>query len=159
MQSKILMIALGLATAGAMVAQTAQGPAPQTAQQPRAVRNNLRQQAGDWQDRAVQRLTARLNLTQDQQTQLRAILKESREQNKAMAPQIRAERNALVNAVKSDSLGQIDQITKQNVDMNTRIAANHIKTVARIYAILTPEQKAKFDARLDRFMNLRQRGV
>ena len=158
MKSKFLMIALGLATAGAMVAQTAQTPAS-PATEPRTVHSTPRQSSQDWQGRVINRLTARYNLTPDQQTQVRAILKESREHNKALATQFREERMALVNAIKSDSLGQIDRITKQNVDMNTQMAANHMKTVARIYAILTPDQKAKFDARLDRLMGMQQRGV
>jgi len=104
----------------------------------------------------IHRLSARLNLTPDQQMRVKAILADSRLQNKALAPKVREERMALHNAIKSDSLTQIDQITQQNVNMNGKIEANHLKTIATIYSILTPDQKAKFDQRFDRGLSVRR---
>ena len=155
MKSKVPMIAIGILTAGAMVAQTQQAPAP-AAQTPAAVQGHHGKNAGNWQDRMVRRMTARLNLTVDQQKQVRSILRDAREQNKAFAPKAREERMALHNAVKSDSLGQIDQIIQANSDVNSKVMANHAKTMAKIYAVLTPDQKAKFDQRFDRRAGVRQ---
>lgn len=92
----------------------------------------------------------RLNLTPAQQMQVKGILRETRAEDQALAPQVRQERTALHAAIKSDALGQIDQITQQNVNVNAKMEANHLKTIAKIYAILTPDQKAKFDQRFDR---------
>jgi Spy/CpxP family protein refolding chaperone len=161
MKRKIPTILLGLVTAGAMLAQTAQPPQSQQpqSQRPQATtpaHSRPRQQAGERQGGMVQRLTARLNLTSAQQSRVRAILKDSREQTKALAPQFRQERMALDNAIKSDSLTRIDQITEANVSVNAEMAANHLKAIAKIYAILTPDQKAKFDQRFDRVMGIRQ---
>lgn len=153
MIKKIPMFALGVLTAGAMLAQTAQTPAPAAPQQTPA-HSQPRQAARNWQDRMLNRLTARLSLTADQQSQVKGILKETRAENKALQPKFREERMALDTAIKSDSLGQIDQITQQNMTMNSKIAANHLKAVAKIYAILTPDQKAKFDQRFDRLMGV-----
>ena len=154
MKSKIPMIAIGILTAGAMMAQTQPSPAP--AAQPPAAEGHHRANTGNRQDRIVQRLTARLNLTVDQQKQVRTFLREAREQNKAFVPKAREERMSLHNALRSDSLGQIDQITQANSEMNSKIMANHVKTMAKIYSVLTPDQKAKFDRRFDRRAGVRQ---
>ena len=154
MRRKIPMILLGILTAGAMVAQTAQSPTAQQQQAPAPAHTRVRARAENRQDQMLQRLTARLNLTSDQQNQVRAILKDSREHSKAWVSSFRAERMALDQAVKSDSTRRIDEIMNANVSMNSEVAANHLKTAAKIYAILTPDQKAKFDRRFDRLMGV-----
>lgn len=156
MNSKTLNIALGLCMAGAgAMAQTTQAPPPATAASNPAQSHQGRQGI-DRQDRMVNRLTARLNLTPAQQMRVKGILADSRLENKALAPKLRDERMALHNAIKSDSLAQIDQITQQNVDINAKAEANHLKTIAKIYSILTPDQKAKFDWGFDRGFGPRQ---
>lgn len=158
MISKIPMIALGILTAGAMVAQkTPETPAAPAAPQ-QSVEGHHRA-AVNWQDRMVQRMTRRLNLTPDQQVQVKAILKNARQENKAFAPQLREERMALHSAIRSDSLAQIDRVTQQNSNVNEKAAANHLKAVAKIYSILNPDQKAKFDQRFDRFDARQAKGV
>src|ERR1700689_979228 len=54
-------------------------------------------------DRRVQRLAKRLDLTADQQTRVKAIFADSKQQVKALAPRLREERAALRAAVRSDS--------------------------------------------------------
>lgn len=125
-----------LLTAGAVMAQTA---APK---HEAAIRDHAR-------FNMVQRLTAGLNLTVEQQNQVKAILDQSREQRKALQPKLREEHSALREAVKSDSEAKIDQITKEYAQVNAEAAAMHQKTMAKIYAVLTPEQKAKFDQRFE----------
>ena len=152
MKLKLPVMALGVLTAGIMAAQTPAAPqAPEAAQtQPR----HHRKEAGNWQDRAVKRMTMRLSLSADQQAQVKTIFKDSREQNKALRAKFREERMALDAAVKADSEQQIDRITRENAKLNSEIAANRLKAVAKVYAILTPDQKAKFDKGFDRRMGV-----
>ena len=123
---KIPIALLSLAAAGVMMAQT---PAPA---QPRS----------GWM---VQRMTRHLGLTADQQTQVKSILKEAREQNKAIALKLRAERQALKSAVESGSHQQIDRILTDNAQMNAQAEASYVKAMSKVYALLTPDQKTKFD--------------
>ncbi len=122
--------------AGGLMAQTT-APAPSTPKNHAAAVNR--------QGWMVRRLTNRLNLTADQQAQVKAIFADSRQQAKALAPQLRDERAALKAAVRSGSESQIDQITAKNAQLNSQIEALHVKAMAKVYATLTPDQKAKFD--------------
>jgi Spy/CpxP family protein refolding chaperone len=98
----------------------------------------------------MQRLTANLNLTADQQNQAKAIFQGARQQSKAMAPQLQQQHQALSAAIKTDNEAQIDQITQQNAQFSAQARAIHAKAIAKFYSILTPDQKAKFDQRMNR---------
>jgi len=140
MKLPISLLATTLMAGGALMAQT---PAP--AQTPVTPKHEEHANRGPRSERFVARLTKRLGLTSDQQNQVKAIFKESREQAKALAPKLREERMALREAVKSDSVQKIDQITQQNAQLNAQREAIHAKAMAKVYGILTPDQKAKFD--------------
>jgi Spy/CpxP family protein refolding chaperone len=98
----------------------------------------------------MQRLTANLNLTADQQTQAKAIFQGARQQSHSIAPQLQQQRQAMSAAIKSDNEGQIDQLTQQNAQLSAQARAIHAKAMAKFYSILTPDQKAKFDQRMNR---------
>ena len=136
------LIATGILAAGTLLAQ-----APPVEGVPEVSHHAQARQrpAGTWQDRMVRRLTMRLNLTADQQTKVRGMLKTAREQDKGLRAKYRDERKALWAAVKTNSTAQIDQITQENAQLNTQMRASHLKTIAGIYSILTPDQKMKFD--------------
>lgn len=106
---------------------------------------------------ALQRLTASLNLTADQQNQVKAILKDSQSEAKSLRAQLKDQRAALESAVKSDSSQQIDEITQKSAQVNAQIRAVRAKAMAKIYAVLTPEQKTQVDSRLDRMFGQRAR--
>jgi Spy/CpxP family protein refolding chaperone len=93
--------------------------------------------------RQLQRLTQNLNLTADQQAQARTILQNSFQQNRPLATQRRDARQAMTAAVKSGNEQQIDQAAQQSAQLRTQMAAARAKTAAKLYAILTPDQKAK----------------
>ena len=99
--------------------------------------------------RQMQNLTADLNLTADQQTQVRAIFRDQATQTRALAQQARDQRTALVAAVKSGATDQIDKITQDNAQLQAQRAANRAKTLAKFYSVLTPDQKAKVDPKID----------
>jgi Spy/CpxP family protein refolding chaperone len=125
-----------VAAAGMLAAQTT--PAPQT-QKPAT------EHARTMQHRMMSRMTAKLNLTQDQQSKAKAIFGKARSQERALAPKLREERTALHAAVKSDNEAQIDQILQQNSQVNLQAREIHTKAVAEFYQILNPQQKSQFD--------------
>lgn len=141
MKSSIL---LSLVAAGSMLAvaqQPAQSPAQSKDQQSQPARSHLRMIGGPM----VERLTHRFNLTPDQQTQARTIFQQARQQTESLNPKLREERQALSAAIKNGNEAQIDQITRQDAQLNSRARAIHAKAMAKFYSILTPDQKAKFD--------------
>jgi Spy/CpxP family protein refolding chaperone len=95
------------------------------------------------------RLTANLNLTADQQTKAHAIFQKARAERKALEPQLHTERQAMLKAVKSDSAAQIDQLSKQNADLNAKARAIHTRSLADFRTLLNPDQQARFDRHLN----------
>ena len=138
MKNSILVVPL--LTAAALMAQSAT-PQPSTQQTP-SVQHTAKARRHD----PVQRLSRRLDLTPDQQKQARAMFRDASAQAKPLRAQMHQERASLNMAVKADSEQQIDQITHQNADVLAQLQAIHVKTMAKLYSILTPDQKAKFDA-------------
>jgi Spy/CpxP family protein refolding chaperone len=138
---KVSSIFLPLFAAGILAsAQTT--PAP--AQTPTPAQNQAKSHHRVRQD-MVQRLARRFNLTPDQQTKARQLFAKSREEMKALGPKLREERQAMRAAIKADNEQQIDQMTRQNAQLNAQARAIHAKTMAKFYQMLTPDQKAKFD--------------
>jgi Spy/CpxP family protein refolding chaperone len=93
----------------------------------------------------VARLTARLNLTPDQQNQARTIFQQARADAKALSPKLKNERVALRTAIKSDNEAQIDRILHQDSQLNVQARVIHAKAMAKFYQILNPDQKSRFD--------------
>jgi Spy/CpxP family protein refolding chaperone len=93
----------------------------------------------------VARLSARLNLTPDQQNQARTIFKQARAEAKALSPKLHNERVALRTAIKSDNEAQIDRILNQDSQVMVQTRAIHAKAMAKFYQTLNPDQKARFD--------------
>ena len=102
--------------------------------------------------RRMQALRADLNLTSDQQAQARAIFKEGARQNKDAAAKLRADRVAMAAAVKSGDSVQIDKLAQESGQLQAQVATSRAKSLAKFYALLTPEQKSKADARMDGLM-------
>jgi Spy/CpxP family protein refolding chaperone len=140
---KLPIALLSFAMAGALMAQKTLPP--QNTNNDQATVQSAHRAAVNRSDWMVQRLTKRLDLTQDQQDRVKAIFADSKTQAKALNPQLREERMELKAAVKSDSPSQIDHITQQNATLNSQAEAIHVKAMAKVYALLTPAQKAKFD--------------
>jgi Spy/CpxP family protein refolding chaperone len=137
---KLSTTLLSVLMAGGLMAQTP-APAPSSAQDHLARRAAAVNRSG-WM---LQRLTKRLDLTADQQARAKAIFADSRQQSKALAPRLREERSALKAAIQSDSESQIDLITAKNAQLTAQIEAVHVKAMAKVYAMLTPDQQARFN--------------
>jgi protein CpxP len=118
-------VLLGLActaalTAAPLIAQDSTGT-PQTQQQP--PQDGGRPRGGDMQERQIEHLTRALNLTPDQVSQVKAIQVSSRQQ---------------MMALHSDT-------TTAPADRHARMMSLRQTEQSNIRAILSDEQKAKFD--------------
>jgi Spy/CpxP family protein refolding chaperone len=76
---------------------------------------------------------------------MKAIFADARQRREAFAPKMREERAALKSALQKGDDREIDRIVHQNAQLNADVTALHVKAMAKVYAILTPDQKAKFD--------------
>lgn len=141
---------LSLCAIGGLLVSTGMAQTPAPSDQTRQVRPHRRALGG----MMVNRLSKRLNLSPDQQSQARTIFQDARQQAQALKPKLQAERQAMSAAIKSDNEAQIDQLSQQNAQLNSSVRAIHAKAMAKFYATLTPDQKAKFDSmRANRRMN------
>jgi len=117
-------------------------PAQTRSQNRPATTQNRAERRTNWM---VRQLTNELNLTTDQQSQVRNIFAEAHKSQQALEPKIREEHLALKSAVKSGNDAEIDRILQSNSQLNTQLQAAHIKAMAKVYKILTPDQQTKFD--------------
>jgi Spy/CpxP family protein refolding chaperone len=142
---KPLFTFLPVLMAGALFAQQT---APSGGNPPSTTRQQSAARRSDY----TAHLTRALNLTPDQQTKVKAIFADARQRREALAPKMREERAALKTAVQNGNDREIDRIVHQNAQLNADARALHVKAMAKVYALLTPDQKAKFDQlRANRF--------
>jgi protein CpxP len=136
MRRKLLNLAgVSMLAAGMALAQSA--PAPNT---PHTGHRSARKGA------MLDRLSAKLNLTDAQKQQAQAIFSNARQSAKPIRDQLRQERQALRAAVKSGAPGsQIDQITNQMGPLMAQATAIHSKAFEKFYSILTPDQRNLMD--------------
>jgi len=133
-----------LFTAAALFAQSGTATNPQSAVAQDGASSHADHKSG--RHRGMGRLSERLNLTPDQQQQVRGFFRQAAEAAKPIRSQLREQRSALQMAVKANSEQQIDQLTRQSADLRAQMQAIHAKAMAKVYSILTADQKAKFDA-------------
>ena len=142
------LFAVGALMISTAAAQTSPAPPPQAQPNqpsqtaPQTMRSHHRVMGG----RMVARLTRQLKLTSDQQNQARSIFADARKRAQSFAPDLRGERQAMSAAIKTDNEAQIDQIARQDAQLNSQARAIHAKAIAKLYSTLTPDQKAKFDS-------------
>jgi Spy/CpxP family protein refolding chaperone len=115
-----------------------QAPAPSNPAQPPA-------QHRQWnRGQMFDRFATKLNLTDDQKVQAQSILKSSRESSHSVAQQLRQSRLALREAVKTGkSDAEIDQLSANVGQFTGQMTAIRTKAFAKVYALLTPEQRTK----------------
>ncbi len=107
----------------------------------------------------LQNLGAELNLIADQRAQARAIFSEGRNQNHDLALKLREQRAAMSAAVKNGQNDQIDKNAQESAPLRAQLEAGRAKTMSKFYAILTPEQRTKFDAKHDTSLKPRRRAL
>jgi len=104
------------------------------------------------QDRPA-RFGADLNLTDAQKQQAQSIFSASRQSARSLDTQLKQSREALAAAVKSGaSDAEIDKLSNNLAPLLAQSTANHAKTFAKFYSILTQEQKDKIGDRFNGMM-------
>jgi len=118
----------------------AQAPAPSNPPLPPA-------QHRQWnRGQQFERMSTRLNLTDDQKQQARSIWQAARESSRPVAQQLRQSRQALRDAAKSGKPdAEIDQLSANVGNLAGQIAAVRAKAFGKFYALLTPDQRTMAD--------------
>ena len=123
----------------------AQTSAPST-QQPQPPAQHRQWNRGQMFDR----MATKLNLTDDQKQQAKSIMGSARESSKPVRDQLRQDRLALKDAVKAGkSDAEIDQISANLGRDTAQMTAIRTKAFAKVYALLTPEQRTQADQLTD----------
>jgi Spy/CpxP family protein refolding chaperone len=117
----------------------AQTPAPQ------AGSNAPERQGHPFRGQMRQRFMQALNLTDAQKQQAKAIFQQARETSKPIREQLKANREAMAQAVKSDDQKEIRKLSQTEGSLIGQLIANRAEAKAKFYKLLTPEQRVKAD--------------
>jgi Spy/CpxP family protein refolding chaperone len=92
-----------------------------------------------------ERMMKELNLTDAQKAQAKTLFQQSREKAKPYRDQLRQTREEMAAAVKAGDNAQIRSLAAKEGKAKGELTAIRSETIAKFYATLTPEQKAKAD--------------
>jgi protein CpxP len=133
--------AIGTMAAGLMFAQA--GP-PDGGPRPRRGGNF---DPAQMEQRRLDFLAQRLSLTDSQKQQAKTIFDAAQQANQALRDQIRQAHDALSTAAKAGrSDAEISVLGTNLGNLEGQVAANDAKGLAKFYALLTPDQKTKYDS-------------
>jgi Spy/CpxP family protein refolding chaperone len=124
-------LAAGMAFAQAPAPATAPQDAPAKAMNPRGVMRH--------------RMLKALNLTAAQKQQAKTIFQQTKQNVAPIAQQAMQNREALAAAVKANDAAQIQQLSAQQGNLQGQVLAMRSASMAKFYATLTPDQRAKAD--------------
>ena len=138
MKNKLIrFVGMAALASGMMFAQAPASPA-----QPQSPAERRQQFRG----RMFDRMAAQLNLTDDQKQQAHSIMKSARESAQPINQQLKQNRVALHDAVKAGKPdADIDQLAATTGSLMGQTIAIRTKAFAKVYALLTPEQRTKAD--------------
>jgi Spy/CpxP family protein refolding chaperone len=91
------------------------------------------------------RMVKALGLTDAQKQQAKAIFQATKTANQPIRTQLQQNRQALAAAVKANDIGQIRQLAQVQGNLKGQVMAARAEAMAKFYATLTPDQKAKAD--------------
>jgi len=94
--------------------------------------------------RGFTKMATALNLTPDQQTQTKAIFRESHQSARQVRQQLMQTRKDLQAAIQSGNADQIQQLSASQGTEMGQLAAIRATATSKVYKILTPEQQQKF---------------
>lgn len=94
--------------------------------------------------RQVQHLTQTLTLNASQQAQATTIFTASQTANQSVMSSLQQAHTSLAAAIKSNDLNSIGTLSAQIGTLTGQMTANTAKANASFYAILTPDQQAKY---------------
>jgi len=92
-----------------------------------------------------QKMAEKLNLTDAQKAQAKAIFQATRQQTEPIRTELRQNRKALSEAVKSDNKVQIEKLSRSQGELMGRLMTARNESRAKFYSILTPAQKGKLE--------------
>ncbi|PYT33098.1 MAG: hypothetical protein DMG58_08520 [Acidobacteria bacterium] len=118
----------------------AQAPAPPA--QPQSPTQRWQHRRG----RMLDRMATKLNLTDSQKEQAHSIMQSARESAQPITQQLKQNRQALHEAIKAGKPdADIDQLAATTGNLTGQVTAIRTKAFAKVYALLTPEQRTKAD--------------
>lgn len=94
--------------------------------------------------RQVERLTQTVSLTSAQQAQATTIFTAAQTANQSIMTNLRQAHTSLAAAIKSNDLNAIATLSAQIGTLTGQTTANTAKGDAAFYAVLTPDQQAKY---------------
>jgi Spy/CpxP family protein refolding chaperone len=149
MKSKWFKLAGASLLAAGMTFVYAEAPTPS---QPQAQSRSAKRQ--EWAQRRFDRMATYLNLTDAQKTQAKSFFQEARTSAKALAPELKQNREALKAAVKADNKADIERLSAEQGRLMGKMMAIHSEAFAKVYQTLTPDQRAKADQMKEHFRGM-----
>lgn len=131
-------ILMSIAAVAALAAGMASAQAPAGPQQPAPGKSAMK--PGTILRR---RMGQALNLTAAQKQQAKSIFQQARVNAQPVAQQLKENREALATAVKANDSAQIQSLSAQQGNLRGQILAIRSDAMAKFYAILTADQRAK----------------
>jgi len=109
------------------------------------------------QHRRGMRIANYLNLTPEQQAQAKAEFQAARQATQPARQQLQQIRQDMFQAIRANDTAKIDQLSAQEANLKGQMSARRHEAFARLYSMLTPEQRAKADQLPAHFRQMRQR--
>lgn len=93
-----------------------------------------------------------LNLTDAQQAQVKAIMEKQKPQREAKWKELRESHQALHEATRGDQYdaAKVRELANKQAQLKADMTVMRIESMRQVYALLTPEQKQKWDAKRER---------
>lgn len=100
----------------------------------------------------LQQKLKELNLSSEQQAQVKEIMEKQKSQREAHMKAMQESRQALREATRSDAYdsAKVREIANKQAALHADMTVLRTETMHRIYSLLTPEQKQKWDAKRSR---------
>lgn len=95
----------------------------------------------------VNMLANQLSLTDTQKTQATKIFRDAQTAGETARTSMQTARESMASAIKTNNTASIDQLSRDIGSATTELTSIESKAQAAFYAILTDDQKAKFDSR------------
>ncbi len=102
------------------------------------------------------RMLKALNLTAAQTQQAKTIFQQTRQSAQPLAEQAKENRQALAAAVKANDTAQIQQLAAKQGTLQGQLLTLRAESRAKLYSILTPDQRTKADQMQQKMQQMRQ---
>jgi Spy/CpxP family protein refolding chaperone len=121
--------------AGMAFAQAPANPAP------RPPAGHMMERRGEFHERMMQEL----NLTDAQKQEAKAIFEQARATAKPVREELKQNREAMHAAIKANDTARIHTLAAKQAGLQAKLVEGRADAMAKFYAKLTPEQRAKAD--------------